>query len=530
MPVIDYSPPSAADIPLSRLAPEGLDLRDASALILDFAASNDAALNDPRARNRLASAGADNIAGLTSLIARGIDRAKTLRQADVIRAADALSWVTNLALQEPDRLLWHIGRLNGIGPSGAWAYVAESRGEKSFFTSARRLDESRLMRLLPDRPNEHTSRGTFMEPVIAAVMRGVYGLRRDDLALDQIQRAPPPPAHPWLYGSLDDVCIDRDAKRLLIDYKCPAQEGSDTVIEPVYSTQLSLYWLRGQVAGVPFDAAYLARLTAAPDLITFWGEYLQDHPERSEVVAEQILNALTRDSATVTLKTPRFDASDATAILREAIPVLDEADRRVLRGEIAPYARLPPAELSRAAIQEINSVGLQLAQTMAIEAAAKKQGGELKAKLAAIVGPAQLSGKEQPCKLLLLGTPRTFDEAAQNAALLELEKRLIPTDALVETTTTVKPIGPEIQKVLAEHCIPIEEFTSQGFKAGFTRSKKGPYAERVTALLASSNTLISEILRKHSPRDDAEVDDAPLDLDDTEAETATPQPLAAPRY
>jgi len=468
MAVIEFESRALAGRALKDVNPGDVDFASAGELILQEA--NRGELSDGRLLTE-----ALNDVGLTDPVGIGqhlkvmLERAQGLRHASVIDGAHAGRWIVNAFAQEPSRLGWHIRRLDGIGPSGAWAYVAEARGERCHFARAHDLDSTRMMIRLPDRANSHMLRGQLLEPIAQHVFLALTQSRTDVAATQAVSRVVAPRDHPWLSGSLDDIVIDPNGSRLLIDYKCPTELNLGSPIEDVYATQLSLYWMRSQLAGVNFSGSGLWKLRLPPAVSDLFVGLLAQNPDWQANLCAQAMTSIGMkldDGIEVGYK--KFHRQDAESRLPEIIEVLDSADAAIQRGTLAPYFRPRKLDIEEELLNEILRVEEGLAAAIAIEKAADEQKSRLKALMDDLIGSRDLAGVEKFTPRLRLTTARTF---SAEAAIEELERRMIPTDGMRITKSTEGFDVAQIKATLAANEIPVDQFETLSQRAGLSMSK-----------------------------------------------------------
>lgn len=191
---------------------------------------------------------------------QGIDR---LPQRRHLKPENIERWLTAMATREPDRLLWHVTRLSGIGGSEVGRLVANRRNETSNFGSARRLVMEKLMIVLPDPPTPYMSRGIETEDLHRAKFLRDWSAVRDVAAIETLTKARGP--LPFMRYSPDDVILlpQDDNRRILLDYKSPTSANEEDLIGFEYECQLNYGDLIGRHAGLHFDNGLLSRLNWA---------------------------------------------------------------------------------------------------------------------------------------------------------------------------------------------------------------------------------------------------------------------------
>lgn len=188
-----------------------------------------------------------------------------LPHAAVIERDDALRWVRLTLGIEPERVGWHIARAGGIGGSEAGTLVAWRFGGFHTRGDAHRMAKQKLLKLPPDRRNDDTGRGAFLEDHIASVFehgltrRGLDWRARDDLKA--AIEAGPHPDFPWLRASVDKV-YEIGGRNVIVDFKAPSEESLQEYVRhgsyQDYAAQLNHYCLVGEGRGVRVDGLLLA--------------------------------------------------------------------------------------------------------------------------------------------------------------------------------------------------------------------------------------------------------------------------------
>lgn len=297
------------------------------------------------------SAGIADATSLKETFQKAWDQAQALRHGEVIFAEKAAKWITTMFTREPERLFWHLRRLDVVSPSSAWAYVAEARGERAQFTTARELDQQRLMMIAPDESNEHTYRGTHLEAVNRALFYRVYGASFEPFpeALKATSEVRGTERFPWLGGNPDDIALFKGGTTpppLLIDYKSPANWAGPDVEPPMeYVVQLHLYAMCMSVAGYKPGGMMLAPLHVNPVIARIWSRMAHQAPDRIPEIVDHAIFAIKMKSEDVHFDRRRVPMNKVLA--DEILAACSVADQRVLRGEVAPWpARKPVVTLS----------------------------------------------------------------------------------------------------------------------------------------------------------------------------------------
>ncbi|MFK4132138.1 YqaJ viral recombinase family protein [Pseudomonas luteola] len=194
-------------------------------------------------------------------------------------------------------LKWHIRRKKTFGASDMSCLYMEFIGQWYPFGEAADVIRDKLC-LRPVQPmTGDTSRGVIMEDLIRKKFikhmekQGVF-LEPDTYAKQQISAlrfAGGIPGTPWMDCSPDDIFLDQDGQRYLLDYKCPAEQSSiDQMMSKIpdyYVAQLGQEEIILQHLGIPADRTLL---------VPFSMKTMQVYPIEcsiSEDVYETIVNA-----------------------------------------------------------------------------------------------------------------------------------------------------------------------------------------------------------------------------------------------
>lgn len=131
-------------------------------------------------------------------------------------------------------LKWHIRRKKSFGASEMSALYTEFKGEWYPFGDVADIVRQKLCVTAVGHSNGDTARGHFHEPKARQMFvrlmhkQGIY-LESDDHSKEQISRlrfAGGIPGMEWMDCSPDDIFIDQDGNRYLVDYKSPAEEST----------------------------------------------------------------------------------------------------------------------------------------------------------------------------------------------------------------------------------------------------------------------------------------------------------------
>lgn len=152
-------------------------------------------------------------------------------------------------------VLWHVRRASGIGGSEIGTIVKHFRGERGNFTNARNLVLEKLLILSPQPSTPEMSRGVRAEPWIQAIYQAKTGHVTDTEHLARL-RGFRWSKMPVLNGTPDDIVIQANARRRLVDYKAPSAdvcaEYEKDGISFDYVCQLHHYGIIAVAAGSRF--------------------------------------------------------------------------------------------------------------------------------------------------------------------------------------------------------------------------------------------------------------------------------------
>ncbi|PKM46941.1 MAG: hypothetical protein CVV05_00565 [Gammaproteobacteria bacterium HGW-Gammaproteobacteria-1] len=169
------------------------------------------------------------------------------------------TWIRAVMALEPGRAVWHARRLFGIGGSEIGDLIATERGVFSH-SDATEIGAGKLLRYPIQPGTGDTTRGTELEPVVAAKFLEKYGAKRDTEALEHLRAFGACADYPWLVGNPDDLVVI-DGRRLLPDYKVPLPHNFLEIVNggaPLcYAAQLHHYRARCERAGVKIDGLLL---------------------------------------------------------------------------------------------------------------------------------------------------------------------------------------------------------------------------------------------------------------------------------
>jgi hypothetical protein len=190
-----------------------------------------------------------------------IDR---LPQRSRLEPANVERWIETVLQNDPDRALWHVRRLGGIGGSEIGPLVIAKRGGFSALGSEYDLVVDKLMMYPPMPPKDNMRRGQDIEDLIRMMFAREYQARSLEKDLEFLRGSAHPDV-PWMVGSPDDVILLPNGKRYLADYKSPGEETLDgyerkNAVALEYVCQLHQYHDIGNAHGLAFDGMLLVSL------------------------------------------------------------------------------------------------------------------------------------------------------------------------------------------------------------------------------------------------------------------------------
>jgi hypothetical protein len=135
-------------------------------------------------------------------------------------------------------LKWHIRRKKSFGASEMSALYTEFKGEWYPFGDVADIVRQKLCVEAVGHSNGDTARGHYHEPkaremFIKQMKRQGIFLTPDNYSRKQISNlrfTGGIPGMEWMDCSPDDIFLDQDGKRYLVDYKCPAEESTITAM------------------------------------------------------------------------------------------------------------------------------------------------------------------------------------------------------------------------------------------------------------------------------------------------------------
>lgn len=183
----------------------------------------------------------------------------TLPQAKLISDERKMMWIEQVLSFEPQRILWHIKRLSGIGGSEIGTVLAPFVNEYDRFNQPRDIFMDKMMITLPQPPNGHMRRGTELEDRIRDEFRKKFQLQPNTEALALLEKFRDP-KHPWRVGNPDDYGLI-GKYNWMIDYKCPmpgfAEKYESYGISFGYQAQLHHYTKMARDNGIKVDGLLL---------------------------------------------------------------------------------------------------------------------------------------------------------------------------------------------------------------------------------------------------------------------------------
>lgn len=167
------------------------------------------------------------------------------------------------------QLNWHIRRKNKFGASDMSALYMEFKGNWYPFGDAASIIADKLCMKPVGSMNGDTSRGVFMEEhcresFIRMMAKQGIQLTVDEYTMKKISNlrfSGGIPDMRWMDCSPDDIFLDQDGRRYLIDYKCPAESSSVEVMQrdvpEYYQAQLAQEKIILEYLELPADHIYL---------------------------------------------------------------------------------------------------------------------------------------------------------------------------------------------------------------------------------------------------------------------------------
>lgn len=174
-----------------------------------------------------------------------------LPQRAAIDDTHAYAWIDQVLNQEPERAMWHIDRLFGIGGSEIGVLLGNDDGEFHPFSDARQITRQKLLLDGLTPPNGDLKRGTMMEDMAESLYfeqiakRGAKSILTDDLK--EIISNYKNEKHPWLVGNPDGIIQEKNGDVWIVDYKVPMPSQIDHIqsvgVPFYYEAQLHHYKL-----------------------------------------------------------------------------------------------------------------------------------------------------------------------------------------------------------------------------------------------------------------------------------------------
>ena len=432
--------------------------------------------------------GLTEAAAVQALLRDALAQAAQLRHAQVVRGGDAASWIAGVFQREPERLLWHIRRLDGVSPSSAWTYVAESLGQRNWWNTARDLDRTRLMTLLPEPPDWHRTRGTHLEPLARALLYSRHGDRitSDTATIRRAATLRGAPGMPWLIGNPDDVVLLKmgrvQGQRRPNDFKCPAElPDPDDDPSPEYRTQLHLYRLLIASAGVQTNTGMLTHLCVKEELARMWVYQLARNPARLSRIVEDAGELMDAGHDLVQMCFQRVPFEPEFE--RTVIEACHAADHRILQGKVAPYPTKPRVELSEQDLYHARNLAARLAEVICSREAVESVESVLRQQIAQIYAQTETTGKDAGLGLIALKTPVYLDKERAIEALTRCQ---VPLADLGVKNETVTYDSKKLRKALIKAGLDPAEYESRQVRLGLPSSPKGAAARRIDQIRAEA--------------------------------------------
>lgn len=161
-----------------------------------------------------------------------------LPQFKQVDEGNARYWFRVIMENEPDRLMFHYNRLFGLGGSDIGEIVNWKIKGQNTFTNPIQIVEQKLLELPPSKQDNYTRRGTYLEPVVARIFYEDYDCKRDEELYEAVNGTTFSKL-PWLRGGLDDLVVNQNGDRFIVDYKVLSQPTGEVSLP--YKAQLHQY-------------------------------------------------------------------------------------------------------------------------------------------------------------------------------------------------------------------------------------------------------------------------------------------------
>ncbi len=427
------------------------------------------------------------------VLEQAFNRATGLRHAASIRADMAARWLSNTFIQDPLRLDWHVKRLDGVSPSSAGAYVAESRGSRSTWTTARELDMTRLMIRLPSRPTWHTSRGTVLEELNRRILFARYRqLTPDHQGLEAVRNVRGTQAMPWLVGNPDDLAFAETSsgqRRVIIDEKCPAKpKHEDDPFLLDYDVQLHCYAMLCDAAQRPVRDIALSHLYVSEDIARLWAQILTEQPAYIDELFKQARFAQSRGADYIEHTLQFMTVSQS--LKEEIADVCASADARVQMGRMAPWPQKRTVELSEQLESESMRHQTYLAQAIPVLNVLKDHVDGSKKTLAALLEDVDLKNARQPLPHLSLMQVAKLDV---DRAVDSLRAAGVDTRPFENRVPQVSYDMKQLRAALEEAGIPVHTVENVSINIGLTRKKTGAPAESKRLAAERAEEIVADL-------------------------------------
>lgn len=461
---------------------------------------------------RLKKAGIENHSQLQELFFEGLRASQRLRHSGMIQAANAVKWMAGVVRNDPARLVWHIDRLDGVSASSAWVYVAESRGLRHRFNTARELDMVRMMTRLPSQETFNTYRGTHLEALARKLFFETRGgrARPDTEGLEAARRQRGVGTHSWLIGNPDDMAFYRGPRetefRVLVDYKCPSEpKDEDEEIQDDYAVQLHNYALLAGAAGRGVAAIALAHLYVADDIAQIWARMLDADPRNIESVYQQARFAYDKGlEEQVKLTVQKVTVN--IELQKEILVVCKAADDRIQKGELSPWPARKALEIDTSELEQARAIDRSLSRVLVLNKELQAREALYKGQLREVLGEVDTKTTQTGLSACSAATTRkTNYESAVNA----LRAMGVATDDLakVENQPVLVFDKPAIEKAIVDAGMPIDRFIERNLQIGLTRAKSGPSADIISRLKETSRVDVDRLIGDVSAIGEAPTDE-----------------------
>ena len=180
-----------------------------------------------------------------------------LPQAKYLTKNNISKWIATVLTQDPERAMWHVERLSGIGGSEIGVLVANRRRvQDAFGGTARNLLLEKLMVFRPRKQTLAMRKGIIIESGIRTIFLEDFKATRDEAAMNLMGSSNR--YRPWMRYSPDDV-VNIEGKKYLVDYKHPHEASLHNEIHLRYKSQLHMGVMVAQQNKIGIDGMLLVQ-------------------------------------------------------------------------------------------------------------------------------------------------------------------------------------------------------------------------------------------------------------------------------